>query len=431
MEVQGEQVCLLIDFENLVYGLRDKYGEDDFANEVDINLLLKLAEEYGQVVLANAYADWRSRDVNQFQIDLYRLGIELVHVLARRRKNAVDVKMAVDAIETLWSLPTVQTYVIVSGDRDFIHVLKALRKRGKTVVGVAPAESTSEDFAALCDRFLRYSALAATYSAAGPAASPQDRDQMEELRSALRRILAEYGEEGLKGAKIKPLLRREFSATFDESEYGFAKMTPLLRAMPEVARVETAPDGGDILVFPVDNGQDAEGAPQRSRDPETSAEKSRDDMIYNSGLHDYRFERNARRRHNILKLLHAVMMRRGTFTWREITEEVLESTDASDLNLSVTSLSKYFTMFWQSYVFLVLPDQEGIALKDRKLQLKPEYQKTAEFIWRYEVSAVFKVVSKSPRPVTAKSVALLLGYKRDEEKSLARCAKILAEASKS
>ena len=46
-------------------------------------------------------------------------------MLGQRRgtliKNAVDVKMAVDAVSLMSSLPHIDVYVIVSGDRDFIH----------------------------------------------------------------------------------------------------------------------------------------------------------------------------------------------------------------------------------------------------------------------------------------------------------------------
>ena len=149
------QVALLIDFENLVRAV----DEDD----IDCEALFRLAEQYGRVLVANAYADWRMKDVNQYQTDLYGLGIDLIHVLGRRRgaalKNAVDVKMAVDAVSLMAMLPHINVYVIASGDRDFIHVLKELRRHGKIVVGVSPSSAVSEDFAGLCDRFLRYEAL--------------------------------------------------------------------------------------------------------------------------------------------------------------------------------------------------------------------------------------------------------------------------------
>ena len=71
------QVALLIDFENLVRSVD--------TDDVDCEAVFRLADEYGRVLVANAYADWRMKDVNQYQADLYGLGIELVHVLGQRR----------------------------------------------------------------------------------------------------------------------------------------------------------------------------------------------------------------------------------------------------------------------------------------------------------------------------------------------------------
>ncbi|MBL8483154.1 MAG: NYN domain-containing protein, partial [Rhodocyclaceae bacterium] len=257
------QVALLIDFENLVFGLQDTHGED-FAEFLDPGLLMRLAEEYGQVVVANAYGDWRSRDLNQFQVDLYRLGIDLVHVLARkqlnRMKNAVDVKMAVDAVESVWTLPHVKTFVIVSGDRDFIHVLKALRRHGRTVIGVSPDQAVSEDFAGLCDRFVRYGALSATLmpESAAPAAAAEGTADIEQVREALRSLMQERPG-GIKGAQVKPLLRRKLSATFDESEYGYTRLSDMLAAMSDVVRVVPDVRGGDVSVMPAGEGDPADG----------------------------------------------------------------------------------------------------------------------------------------------------------------------------
>jgi hypothetical protein len=43
---------------------------------------------------------------------------------------------------------------------------------------------------------------------------------------------------GLKGAQVEPLLRRRLSATFDESQYGFSRLTGLLLAPLDVVTVE-------------------------------------------------------------------------------------------------------------------------------------------------------------------------------------------------
>jgi len=116
-------------------------------------------------------------------------------------------------------------------------------------VGVSPDQSVSEDFASLCDRFVRYGALLSSYASSSGAHPPTPTDSAEQsltsLRAALRDILAEYPE-GVKGAMVKPLLRRRLSATFDESEYGFARLSDLLRALPDVVEVMAGAQGGDI-----------------------------------------------------------------------------------------------------------------------------------------------------------------------------------------
>ena len=66
------QVGLLIDFENLVRAVDEE--------DIDCEAVFRLADEYGRVLVANAYADRRMKDVNQYQADLNGLGIDLVHV---------------------------------------------------------------------------------------------------------------------------------------------------------------------------------------------------------------------------------------------------------------------------------------------------------------------------------------------------------------
>src|SRR5262249_8645714 len=132
----------------------------------------------------------------------------------------------------------------VSGDRDFIHVLKTLRRHGKTVIGISPEDAASDDFAALCDRFLCYQALASTYNPQDGADGGKD---LAQVARALREILATEPA-GLKGATIKPALRRKLGSTFDESEYGYSRLSDLLLAMPDVVRVIPGEGGTDVTV---------------------------------------------------------------------------------------------------------------------------------------------------------------------------------------
>ena len=59
-----------------------------------------------------------------------------------RIKNSVDVKMTADCIECAHSYPNINTFVLVSGDSDFLHVVNALRTMGKRVVIIGVSWST-------------------------------------------------------------------------------------------------------------------------------------------------------------------------------------------------------------------------------------------------------------------------------------------------
>ena len=151
-------VALLVDFENLVRGVERDGGE------VDCGALMELAAGYGRVRVACAYADWRMADTAPHQERVARAGIEPVNVLARRCgalvRNAVDMRMATDVLDLVWSMPDLNVYVLATGDGDFVPVVHALRRRGKKVVGVCPRGSASGALAAMCDRFVRYGARA-------------------------------------------------------------------------------------------------------------------------------------------------------------------------------------------------------------------------------------------------------------------------------
>lgn len=151
-------VALLVDFENLAL---DTGGA---VRDVDCGALMALAARYGPLFGANAYADWRTRTMRRYPEDFYGLGMEFVPVLGRYRgrvlKNAVDVRMAVDAMDVVHTMPFVDVYVLATGDRDLVQVVQALQRHGKTVVGVAPQDAASAELAALCDRFVYYESIA-------------------------------------------------------------------------------------------------------------------------------------------------------------------------------------------------------------------------------------------------------------------------------
>ena len=71
-----KQVGIFIDFENLIYGLVDRYGEQGAYECFQVQRILDFANQRGKVRWAWAYADWRIKSVNRFQSDLYTRGVD-------------------------------------------------------------------------------------------------------------------------------------------------------------------------------------------------------------------------------------------------------------------------------------------------------------------------------------------------------------------
>jgi len=154
----NNDVAIFLDLDNVVIG----------ATEVnltfDINLLLNHIKRFtnGRVVLRYAYGDWRQHE--QITRALATAGFELQSTvrLGHMSKNLVDMQMVVDAMETLVDGHDFSTYVVITGDRDFVPLVSALRKRGKQVIGAGLRHTTSQSLVDLCDHYFYYDELVKT-----------------------------------------------------------------------------------------------------------------------------------------------------------------------------------------------------------------------------------------------------------------------------
>ncbi len=431
MEISHQQVAIFIDFENLTSGLQPDKGDRKWSHEEDVDCepIVRLAEEYGRVVQSHAYADWRNKLYNQYQLDLYKLGIDLVHVMGKMGgggfKNAVDIKMAVDITESIFTFPDIQTFIIVSGDRDFIHVLKMLRRHGRQVVGISPARSASEDLAQLTDRFIRYESLTNTYFQEAGIKGEDERGEskMELLHKTLRELLQERPE-GIKGSELKILLRRNISATFDESDYGFQRFVDLIRHFSKDLRVDLNPDGGDMTVVPLE--AKAEGNTKSSALGQASRTI---DWVRLSGLKRYRFELDPERRRATLRGMFE-FMKNGAFSQNDIFESTQSIPEFTDF--SATELSKYFMILFQSGMLWTENNREdGRPVRARKMILNKAIQTPDDLIRRYEISIILKVMehNRSRREIKKSDYLSMLGLPPTKENQ-AYVSELVDEATK-
>ena len=141
MAPEDERIALFLDYENLAIGARDGLGVSPF----DFGPVADALAERGRVVTRRAYADWSSFDEDRRL--LARAQVELIEIPQRiggSRKNAADIKMAVDAIELAYEREFVTTFAIGTGDSDFTPLMHKLREMDKRVIGIGVQSSTSK-----------------------------------------------------------------------------------------------------------------------------------------------------------------------------------------------------------------------------------------------------------------------------------------------
>jgi len=273
-----ERIALFLDYENLAIGARDGLGVSPF----DFGPVADALAERGRVVSRRAYADWSYFDDDRRL--LARASVELIEIpqrLGASRKNAADIKMAVDAIELAYERGFVTTFAIGTGDSDFTPLVHKLREMDKRVIGIGVQSSTSALLPPACDEFLFYDRLpgvepvlvarrgrraAGTASPASPVAStpagppptpepPLETESDTDVGPLVARTLAglqRHTDGPVLASRLKRAILRK-DPTFDESDHGFRSFTELLRHLAAQRVVELADgsaQGDPQVTFP-------------------------------------------------------------------------------------------------------------------------------------------------------------------------------------
>jgi uncharacterized protein (TIGR00288 family) len=280
---QEDRIALFLDYENLAIGTRENLGGMAF----DFRPIADALAERGRVVVRRAYADWSFFSEDRRM--LTRSHVELIEMPQRMgtpRKNAADIKMAVDALELAFERAYISTFVICTGDSDFTPLVHKLRELNKRVIGVGVEKSTSALLPPACDEFLYYDRLEGVDVPAArtrrgrpvrpaepveqpvePAPEPEPEPQpagesargVDELAVLVAQTVAglQTSSDGTVTASTlkRTLLRKD--PTFAESDYGFRTFGELLRHLAERTVVELAegPAKGDPEVSLPEHGE--------------------------------------------------------------------------------------------------------------------------------------------------------------------------------
>ena len=245
--------ALLIDFDNVTLGVRS-----DLTKE--LRTLLDSDIIKGKVAVQRAYADWRRYP--QYIVPLSESSIDLIFAPAfgTNKKNATDIRLAIDAIELVFTRPEIGTFILLSGDSDFSTMVIKLKEYGKYVIGVGLRDSASDLLIQNCDEYYSYSDLA------GLTKDERDttqRDPWELVQEAVARM----GVQGdvMRSDRLKQVMQ-QIDPNFEERNAGFNRFSRFItEAATRGLLVCTKLENGQYQVAPVGHTAPPAAAEKRSR----------------------------------------------------------------------------------------------------------------------------------------------------------------------
>lgn len=226
---ENKRLAVLIDADNAQPGIVE-------------GLLAEIAK-YGTAHVKRIYGDWTLPNLGGWKDMLLRYSIQPIQQFRYTKgKNATDGAMMIDAMDLLYT-GNYEGFCIVSSDSDFTRLASRLRESGTVVYGFGE-KKTPEPFVAACDKFVFTELL-------------REDDEAEQSRR-------KSGKELKKDAKLVHLLRLAADAAaddtgwaglgavgsaiakqapeFDSRNYGYAKLSGLIRAV-QLFDIEERPVG--------------------------------------------------------------------------------------------------------------------------------------------------------------------------------------------
>ena len=226
--------ALLIDFDNVTMGMRSNLSKE-------LKTLLESDVIKVKVSVQRAYADWRRYP--QYIVPLSEASVDLIFAPAygSNKKNATDIRMAIDALELVFTRPEIGTFILLTGDSDFSSLVLKLKEYGKYVIGVGIQESSSDILVQNCDEYYSYTSLTGLTKTTD--LSSRDRDPWVLVKEAVAKMVSRS--DVMRSDRLKQVMQ-ELEPSFDEGSIGFSKFSKFLAE---------ASSRGLVKLHKVGNGQ--------------------------------------------------------------------------------------------------------------------------------------------------------------------------------
>lgn len=228
MEIQDTRLAVLIDADNVPYS--------------NVKGLMEEIAKYGTPTFRRIYGDWTKPTVSGWKNVLLENAITPIQQYSYTSgKNSSDSALIIDAMDILYS-GKVDGFCIISSDSDFTRLALRLREAGMKVYGIGQ-KKTPNPFIVACDKFIYMEIIPVieeetTNSNRTKKAKPTQKTSVDKLsRETLKLIahtindLADENGWAFLGDVGNLILKKQ--PNFDPRNYGFQKLTPLIKSIQQ------------------------------------------------------------------------------------------------------------------------------------------------------------------------------------------------------
>jgi uncharacterized LabA/DUF88 family protein len=196
--------------------------------------------KYGNPTIKRIYGDWTNPHLTKWKKVLLENAITPIQQYGYTTgKNATDSAMIIDAMDILYS-EKVDGFCLVSSDSDFTRLATRLREAGKAVYGIGE-KKTPEPFIVACDKFIYIEILKNQQENNESDVKGKKRPKQDNVDKITPKIIQFISstindvadDDGWAFLGDVGSLMQKKQPNFDSRNYGFLKLTPLIKSIKE------------------------------------------------------------------------------------------------------------------------------------------------------------------------------------------------------
>jgi len=231
--------------------------DGDNIPSANVKAMMEEIAKYGNPTIKRIYGDWTKPRLAKWKNLLLENAITPIQQYGYTSgKNATDSAMIIDAMDILYS-EKVNGFCLVSSDSDFTRLATRLREAGMKVFGIGE-KKTPDPFIVACDKFIYIEILENLSEQIESNKSTSKSGQKENIDKVTPKViqliastisdLADDDGWAFLG-DVGNLLQKK-QPNFDSRNYGFQKLTPLIKSIKkfEIEQRES-PKGRFKLIY--------------------------------------------------------------------------------------------------------------------------------------------------------------------------------------